>query len=286
LNPEIHRAFDALYRGRSLEVYLLPKVSWEVGYALQQRLVFEISSEPTTRAALVLVEYEPQISIGRQGSREHLLIDEDRLRQQEIEIRWTNRGGGVWCHGPGQLMINLIFPVRPPAFPDRSSSIIRGFAFNEQLNDDGEDRLPTIERVATGLRRSILKLLDRIKTPGRIEAAAGVTVNDRPIAAIGMSVRTNATYHGAFLNVNPNPSSFKWATPIPRSPRLATSLFREFRTQIRMPAIREQLTEIIAREYGFGDVLICDPPVGFTSVKKRGSMGVSIGSKRGDFRSS
>src|SRR5262245_5832031 len=106
------RGYDAQPHGEStLEVYMLPPCPWQDALQLQHRLVYEMSAEPRRRAALVLCEHLPIVTVGRQGSHSHIQLDElDRF-----PIRWTNRGGGCWLHVPGQLVAYPILPLDRPA---------------------------------------------------------------------------------------------------------------------------------------------------------------------------
>src|SRR4051794_29952651 len=87
-----------------LQAYLLGQVDFEAALALQRRLVYEIAGD-RTRAALILCEHPPLITVGREGSRSHVLCDDAELQGRHWRVRWVNRGGGVWLHLPGQLAI-------------------------------------------------------------------------------------------------------------------------------------------------------------------------------------
>src|SRR5437764_10362962 len=90
-----------------LQVYLLGVVDFEAALGLQRRLAYEVAGD-RTRAALILCEHPPLITVGRQGSRAHILCDADELRARQWQVRWVNRGGGCLLHTPGQL---AIYPV-------------------------------------------------------------------------------------------------------------------------------------------------------------------------------
>src|SRR5262249_60022966 len=88
--------------GPVLQAYLLGTVEFEAALGLQRRLVYEVSGDPN-RAALLLCEHPPLITVGRQGSRSHILCEPDELRARRWQVRWVNRGGGCLLHVPGQL---------------------------------------------------------------------------------------------------------------------------------------------------------------------------------------
>src|SRR3984957_11678561 len=80
-------------RAAVLQAYLLGTVDFEAALVLQKRLVYDISGN-RSQAALILCEHPPCITVGRQGSRAHILYEPEELHQRRWPIRWVNRGGG------------------------------------------------------------------------------------------------------------------------------------------------------------------------------------------------
>src|SRR4051812_42411581 len=74
-----------------LQVYLLGIVDFETFLPFQRRLQYEITSN-RQHAALVLCEHPPIITVGRQGSRGHIRLDAEYLRQRRWQVRWVQRG--------------------------------------------------------------------------------------------------------------------------------------------------------------------------------------------------
>src|SRR4029077_18782580 len=93
-----------------LEIYLLGLADFQEVQLLQRRLVYEV--EETGGAALVLCEHAPTISVGRSGSRAHIVPDDETLRGLGIGVHWVNRGGGCVLHLPGQLAAYLVVPLQ------------------------------------------------------------------------------------------------------------------------------------------------------------------------------
>src|SRR4051812_21365154 len=94
-----------------LEVYMLGLVDFEEVQQLQRRLVYELGERGG--ASLVLCEHPPTISVGRSGSRAHIVPDDDELRSLGIRVYWVNRGGGCILHLPGQLAAYVVLPLAP-----------------------------------------------------------------------------------------------------------------------------------------------------------------------------
>src|SRR5262245_2663599 len=89
---------------RALQVYLLGSVDYGAMLRFQHRLVYEISGD-RSRSLLILCEHPPLISVGREGSHEHIGFEPAELDAREWPVRWVNRGGGCLLHLPGQLAI-------------------------------------------------------------------------------------------------------------------------------------------------------------------------------------
>src|SRR3977135_2643355 len=81
------------------QVYMLGVVPFETFALLQKRLHFDIAGD-RTQAALVLCEHPPLITVGRQGSRAHILCEPEELRARRWQGRWGNPGGGCPPHAP------------------------------------------------------------------------------------------------------------------------------------------------------------------------------------------
>src|SRR5687767_7528881 len=87
----------------ALEVRLLGLVDFEAALFLQERLVYEIGGRDDTQGHLLICEHPPLITVGREGSRGHILVEPRDLVARQMEVRWLSRGGGCVAHAPGQL---------------------------------------------------------------------------------------------------------------------------------------------------------------------------------------
>jgi lipoyl(octanoyl) transferase len=209
-----------------LRVYLLGKVEFEAALRLQRRL--RDQAEVERRAALVLCEHPPLITVGRQGSSAHLLFDLDDLRVRRWPVRWVNRGGGCVLHLPGQVVLYAVVPLRP-------------------LGLGVQDHLDRLHRV-------LVAALDDFRVHGEVRPdRAGVRVGHRPVAQVGVAVRDWITYFGAVLNVEPDLTPFRQVRSGVDGDGPMTSLARERGGPVRMALVRQRLVEHFAAAYG------CDP---------------------------
>jgi lipoyl(octanoyl) transferase len=212
--------------GLPLHVYLLGQVDYEEGLRLQRLLVDEVRRR-RDHGALVVCEHPPFISVGRQGSHAHILLDDETIERRRMRVRWVNRGGGCFLHLPGQLSVSPILPL------DRLGLGVQGFL----------DRL----------HQALVAVLDDFSVvaqarPGR----AGVWANGRMIAGVGVAVRDWVSWHGAVLNVCPDLLPFRHVrTGTGEEPM--TSLARERHGAPRMAHVRQSVVEHVRERFGLAN---------------------------------
>jgi lipoyl(octanoyl) transferase len=247
------------WTGIALQAYLLGTVDFDAALSLQRQLVYHVGGD-RNQAALVLCEHPPAITVGRQGSRAHILFEPEELLALRWRVRWVNRGGGCLLHLPGQLAIYPILPL------DRL-----GLGLQDYL-----DRL----------RQVIIDVLSDFS----IEATAGpdeaaVSVGARPVAHVGVAVRHWVSYYGAALNVYPDLVPLRWVRTAAGAEPM-TSLERERRGPLRPSLVRERLLEHFMARFGFGRLsLFFNHPAlgngesaGFSRRDKPGSHGFQAAS--------
>jgi len=128
----------------------------------------------TTADELWLTEHPPIYTLGVAGRREHL------LRDNGIAALEVDRGGQVTYHGPGQLVVYVLFDLRRPKLGIR--------ALVRTLEDAVVEWLGTLRIAAYG----------KPSAPGVYVSAGG---REAKIAALGLKVRNGCTYHGLAVNV-------------------------------------------------------------------------------------
>jgi lipoyl(octanoyl) transferase len=125
--------------------------------------------------------------MGKSGKAQNVLAPQ-ALREKNIQIIHTDRGGDVTYHGPGQLVGYPILDLR------------------EWQRDVGA-YVRAVEQTI------ILTLADFGIQAGRIPKLTGVWVEDRKIAAIGVHLSRWVTSHGFALNVHTDLSYFQYIVP-------------------------------------------------------------------------
>ena len=160
-----------------LEIYLLGLVDFDDIQQLQRRLVYDLGDLENGGGALILCEHPPTISVGRSGSRAHILLDDDELRGRGIPIRWINRGGGCVLHMPGQLVGYLALPLTAAGLD------VRGYL--------------------DGLHRMLVEVLSEFDLEGSSQPSQpGVFLGNARVASVGVAVNRWIAYHGFTLNVS------------------------------------------------------------------------------------
>jgi lipoyl(octanoyl) transferase len=213
-----------------LQAYLLGSVDFEAALAFQRRLVYQISGERDS-GCLILCEHPPLITVGRQGSRAHILFEPEELMARQWRIRWVNRGGGCLLHLPGQLAIYPILAL-------------------DRLDVGLHDYLERLQQV-------VVAVLDDFSVKGETRLGhAGVWVGTRLVADIGVAVRNWVAYYGIALNINPSLELFRRVRTGKVTDGSMTSLERERRGPLRPALVRERLLEHFAARFSFSRVSV------------------------------
>ncbi len=135
-----------------------------------------------TADELWLVEHPRIFTLGRNGSREHLLSPGD------IPVIHTDRGGQVTYHGPGQLVLYTLIDLRRLGIGPRAL-------------------VNALEQAVIGL------LAEHGIEAGSRAAAPGVYVGSDKVASLGLRVRRHGSYHGLSVNVDMDLTPFARINP-------------------------------------------------------------------------
>lgn len=209
----------------ALTVHLLGPTDYESCLLLQQRLVYELSDTSVGCATLLVCEHPPLITIGRQGSSEHVLAERAELVSRALRVRWVNRGGGCWVHLPGQLAVYPILPLKS-----------LGLGLSEYTQ--------RLERALVGA----LGEFDIRAEPRRKEH--GIWARCGQLAAVGFAVKQWVSYHGLFLNVAPGLEPFGLVRTSSNGSRVSSVVAERCRP-VKMPMVREALVRHLTEQLGF-----------------------------------
>src|SRR5437868_5540870 len=90
-------------RSPHVRAFWLGRVPYRRAWDLQRSLVDGVRSG-TLPDTLLLLEHPHVFTMGRAGSADHLLWDDQECTRREVEVVWSDRGGDATYHGPGQLV--------------------------------------------------------------------------------------------------------------------------------------------------------------------------------------
>jgi lipoyl(octanoyl) transferase len=207
-------------------------MSYEDAYALQERLI-AARKAGAIADVLLLCEHPPVITFGRNAKRENLRANENVLRQKNVQLHDTNRGGDVTFHGPGQIV----------GYPILDLGAIKR---------DVHWYVRTLEEVM--IRASADFGLEAFRIPGR----TGIWVHPPPsrsqqsrseapalpeekLAAIGVHISRWVTSHGFAYNVSTDLRYFDLIIPCGIAERKATSLEKLLDRCVALPEAKSNL---------------------------------------------
>ncbi len=171
---------------------------------------------------LLLLEHEPVVTVGRNGSDANLLLPEPLLRARGIDLVRTDRGGDVTYHGPGQLIGYPIIDLKG-------------------LHND-------VHRFLREIEEAIIRTVARWGiAAGRNPGKTGVWVGDEKLASIGLKASHWVTMHGFALNVTTDLSAFDVIVPCGIAGCRMTSIERLCGRAIAMREVGEAIVEELAR---------------------------------------
>ncbi len=180
----------------------------------QQMLQFTAERGQDTPDEIWLLQHPAIYTLGRSASREHLLTPGD------IPILRVDRGGQVTYHGPGQILLYLMFDLR-------------------------RARLG-VRQLVQLMEESIIDLLLPYGiTPQRRAGAPGIYVDGCKLASIGLRVHRGCTLHGMSINVEMDLEPFSRINPCGYTDLAVTQLV-DLGMQLDGSEVGVRLAELLA----------------------------------------
>jgi len=186
------------------------------------------------RHYLLFCQHPPVYTLGRSGSAQHLLLDEQGLHNKGIEFFKINRGGDITYHGPGQIVGYPIF--------------------------DLDCFFTDVHRYVRYLEEAIIRTLAEYDIEAmRIKEYTGVWLPQtnvfpkRKICAIGVHLSRWVTMHGFAFNINTDLQYFNHIIPcgITDSDKTVTSLAKELGRKVDEEEVKQKLKKHFASVFGF-----------------------------------
>ena len=170
---------------------------------------------------LLFCEHPHVFTLGKSGKPEHLLSNEQQLKNAHATYYKINRGGDITYHGPGQVV----------GYPILNLDLF----FND------------IHRYMRFLEEVIIRTLNEYGIVGsRIEKLTGVWIDAgkpsaRKICAFGVRCSRWITMHGWALNVNTQLDYFNHIVPCGISDKAVTSMEKELGKYVNVDEVKSVL---------------------------------------------
>ena len=182
--------------------------------------------DPETTDETWCLEHEPVFTLGLAGRSEHLLAP------GAIPVHKVDRGGQVTYHGPGQLVVYLLFDLKRLGI--------------------------SIKRFVNLLEESVISFLATFDLKAtRHQGAPGVYLADKKIAALGVRLRRGCCYHGLALNVSMDLSPFRRINPC-GYPGLEVTHLEDWGIRLSIGDAIEKFLPCLLEQFGYNEVEMYD----------------------------
>jgi len=144
--------------------------AWDLQHRLWERRVKEELPD-----LLLFVEHPHVITLGRRGSRSHLIASAETLEVLKVPVFHVERGGDVTYHGPGQIVAYPIFHLKRYGY--------------------------RLLRFVEALEEVMIRVLGDFGIEGERNALnRGVWVGNEKIGSVGVAIKRWVSFHGIALN--------------------------------------------------------------------------------------
>lgn len=190
------------------------------------------TEKPQTTNHLLFCEHPHVYTLGKSGKPEHLLVDDQGLKDIDATYYKINRGGDITYHGYGQMVVYPIWDLETYFYTD-----IHKF-------------LRELEEAV------ILTMADFGIESGRVDGLTGVWVDGdnpdkaRKICAMGIRCSRWITMHGIALNVNSDLNYFNHIVPCGIDDKAVTSMEKELNRQLDLTEVKEKFAYRLSQQFG------------------------------------
>ena len=182
----------------------------------QEMVSFTENRNNHTEDELWTLEHRSVFTQGLSGKSEHL------LKETEIEVIKSDRGGQITYHGPGQLIVYCLIDIKRLGIG--------------------------VKQMVSIIEKSIIDLLsDYSISSHKMPGAPGVYVDGSKIAALGLKVKRGKTYHGLSLNVDMNLSPYSLINPCGYKDLKITQMSNLTDNKPDLDKIKKQLTKNLTK---------------------------------------
>lgn len=225
---------EVIFRDLGLIDY---KQAWDYQEEIFQKTISEKiairngDSVLKTKNYLLFCQHPHVYTLGKSGSIDHLLLDENQLHDNNANFYKINRGGDITYHGPGQLVAYPIFDL-----DHFFSDIHKYLRFLEQAVID--------------------TLLEYNIIGSRVDGLTGVWIDGdtnkaRKICALGVKSSRWVTMHGIGFNINSDLSYFSHIIPCGIEDKAVTSMQKELGKELDFNEVSQVLKTKLALQFNY-----------------------------------
>ena len=190
-------------RSKGLQDYLQ---TWE------EMKSFTENRDSNTLDEIWTLEHNSVFTQGLSGKSKHL------LKETQIPIIQSDRGGQITYHAPGQLIIYCLIDIKRLGIG--------------------------IKKMVSMIEQSLIELLSSYEiTAHTLKGAPGVYVNNSKIAALGLKVKHGRTYHGLSLNIDMDLSPYNLINPCGYNDLKVTQMRNLTNNILNISDIKHELSE-------------------------------------------
>ncbi len=179
---------------------------------------------------LIFCDHPHVYTLGKSGEENHLLLNNQSLKEKGVEFFKINRGGDITYHGPGQL---VGYPIL-----------------------DLEQFFTDIHKYLRFLEQAVIDTLAEFGIQaGRYDGFTGVWIDaDNPskarkICAMGVRCSRWVTMHGFALNINTDLNYFNHIVPCGILDKGVTSMQQELKKHVDEALVQQILLEKLAAHF-------------------------------------
>ncbi|MEO6669951.1 MAG: lipoyl(octanoyl) transferase LipB [Ferruginibacter sp.] len=209
------------------------KTAWDYQEnLLQQNVVIksaarklELDIDPfslPTKNYFLLCEHPPVYTLGKSGSMDNVLLNDEQMMDKGIEFFRTNRGGDITFHGPQQIVGYPVIDL-------------------EKFYTDIGKYLRNLEEIVILTLAEFNLIGERSAGETGVWIEPGILGKERKICAIGVRCSRWVTMHGFALNVNTDLGYFNNIIPCGIQNKQVTSMEKEMGVKLDYEEVKESI---------------------------------------------
>jgi lipoyl(octanoyl) transferase len=208
-----------------IDLGLMPyRAAWDL-----QRRVVAVRKAGAVPDVLLLCEHPHVITLGRNGKLANLLAPDRVLRQVNVELIPTDRGGDITYHGPEQL---VGYPIL-------------------NLGEIRRDVVWYVRQLEEAMIRATADFgIAARREPGKTGVWVDRPAGEEKLAAIGVHVSRWVTSHGFAYNVNTDLRFFEWIVPCGIPDKRATSLEKLLGRKVTLAEVKLRIAAHLGEVFG------------------------------------